>query len=303
MAHAAAVVTTPSDDIRYLPMGGVTLDRFERDGFVHVPRALDADELGRTAEAAAQIYAVEQCAGRLLADGRLHLRAAMRRHPALLDLVDHPTTFRYVWGLMGWNVYSHESCLYVCPGSRGAPGPRTWHQQGYRQNADIAGEVRPMLAITIGYVLSDLSLTGRGAMRVVPGSHLSSTLPGRPSRQDGPDADPDGTVEIAAKAGDAIIVDRRLWRRRSANASPLVGKLVAIGYTHRWIRPLDEVDYPADADWFDTLPPLRKQLLGGGPDRANYWGVDQDGSLDAAIPLRAELAARGLLDGSRPYLC
>ena len=44
------------------------------------------------------------------------------------------------------------------------------------------------------------------------------------------------------------------------------------------------------------------RLLGDGPDRANYWGVDQGGWVDEHIPLRRELAMRGLLDGSRPYL-
>lgn len=301
---ATATATSLTDDIRYLPVHQLMLDRFDRDGILHVPRALDGTELARATAATDQIYADEQCAGRLRPDGQLHLRGVLRRSPALLELIDHPTTFRFVWGLLGWNVYSHESYLNVCPGSRDAPSaPRSWYQDGYRQNADIDAEVRPMLSITIGYVLSDLSLTGRGAARVLPGSQVHNALPGRAAGRVDRDADPAGAIEIVAKPGDAVVVDRRLWRCRSVNQSAMIGKLVAIGYTHRWIRPLDEIDYPADTDWFATQSALRRQLLGGGRDHANYWGVGQDGRLDTAIPLRAELAARGLLDGSRPYLC
>ncbi|HLY33947.1 MAG TPA: phytanoyl-CoA dioxygenase family protein [Jatrophihabitantaceae bacterium] len=290
-------------DLRYDPIPPAHVAQFERDGFLLVPGALDKAELTRVTDAVDRAYAEEDRAGRLRPDRSLHLMGMLGRDPALLDLVDHPGTFRYVWCLMGWNVYSHHNHIDVNPGRPDAPRPPwNWHQDGYRQNSDIVADVRPMLAMKVGFVLSDLSVAGRGATQVILGSHVDNTLAGRPEQPDGAYDDPAGAWEIRARPGDAFVFDRRLWHSRSVNRSSITRKVAFVGYTHRWIRPLDEADYRADSEWFASLSPLRRQLLGGGPDHANHWGVDGGGWIDKTIPLRAELAARGLLDGSRPYL-
>src|SRR4029077_17439610 len=91
-----------ADEARYTPIDDFDLTQFSRDGFLLVPGALDGHTLARVEAAADQVYAEESNAGRLRADGSLHLMGMLHREPALLDLVDHPATFRYVWGLMGW---------------------------------------------------------------------------------------------------------------------------------------------------------------------------------------------------------
>lgn len=101
---------------------------------------------------------------------------------------------------------------------------------------------------------------------------------------------------------DAFARDGFLLVPGAVNTSPLTRKVVFIGYAHRWIRPLDEVDYRRDPEWFDRLSPVRRQLLGAGADNASFWGVRQDGWIDMTIPVRAELAGRDLLDSSQPYL-
>jgi hypothetical protein len=93
-----------------------------------------------------------------------------------------------------------------------------------------------------------------------------------------------------------------VWHSRSTNRSERVRKLMFIGYTYRWIRPLDEVVADQSTDWFQGLTPLQQQLLGYGPDHASFWGITQGGRIDDDIPLRAELMARGLLDRKVPFL-
>ncbi|MGL4175129.1 MAG: hypothetical protein ACRCSN_03550 [Dermatophilaceae bacterium] len=75
-----------------------------------------------------------------------------------------------------------------------------------------------------------------------------------------------------------------------------------LGYTYRWVRPLDDVVADQGSEWFAGLSPLHQQLLGYGPDHASFWGITQSGWIDDDIPLRAELKKRGLLDPTIPYL-
>lgn len=299
---------TISDDVlnascRYEPISEADRRRFQEQGWLLIPGALDAGTHRRMVNAVDSVYAEEERAGGLRPDRSLHLLGFFSRNPEFAELLDYPTTFRYVWNLLGWNIYSHHNHIDVNPPVRD-PGrlPWNWHQDGYRQNSDVDAVPRPMFSLKICYVLSDLSETGRGATQIIPGSHLNNELAGRPAKPTDPYVNPPGAVEIQAEAGDAFVFDRRLWHSRSLNTSDIVRKLVFVGYTHRWIRPLDEPRYHPDDNWQSGLSAIRRQLLGSGPDNANYWGIKQDGWIDDDIPLRAELRRRGVLDGSEPYL-
>ena len=75
-----------------------------------------------------------------------------------------------MWGLAGWNIYTHHNHLDVTPPALEPEKPYWgWHQDGYRQNSDPetldTGVPRPMFSLKVAYVLSDLSQTGRGASK------------------------------------------------------------------------------------------------------------------------------------------
>ena len=159
-----------------------------------------------------------------------------------------------------------------------------------------------MFMTKISYALTDLSEPGYGNTKVIPGSHKNNTLAGRPEKPGDPIIEPEGAVEVLLNPGDAFIFDRRLWHCRSMNTSERIRKLMFIGYTYRWIRPLDEAVADQSSDWFKGLTPLQQQLLGYGPDHASFWGIKQTGWIDDEIPLRAELKERGLLDRDVPFL-
>jgi hypothetical protein len=274
---------------------------FQRDGIVLIRGALSEDHRARLEESVDRVYAEEREAGRLKPDGTLHMLGFLDRDEAFGELLTTPTTFPYVWGLAGWNIYSHHNHLDVTPPTPDDKPPAWgWHQDGYRQNSDpetLGGDqARPMLSLKVAYVLSDLSRTGRGATKVIPGSHLNNTL----ERTDG--TDPRGTVEITAEPGDCFVFDRRLWHSRSVNSSTVTRKMLFVGYTYRWIRPLDDMPLDKDSEWWRNRTPVQRQLLGEATHTANYWGVNWDGYVDEKIPLRHELQTRGLLDRSIPWL-
>ena len=275
---------------------------FGRQGVLLIRNALTEDHRARLEEAVDRVYAQEKTAGRVKDDGTLHLLGFLTRADEFGDLLTLPTTFPYVWGLAGWNIYTHHNHLDVTPPAPGdRPPPWGWHQDGYRQNSDPESLdpalPRPMFSLKIGYVLSDLSRTGRGATKVIPGSHLRNTLD-RPA--DG--AEPRGATEITAEPGDCFIFDRRLWHSRSPNHSAVTRKILFVGYTYRWIRPLDDMPIDKASEWWSNRTPVQRQLLGEATHTANHWGVGWDGYIDEQIPLRKELHSRDLLDRSVPWL-
>ena len=204
----------------------------------------------------------------------LNLHDLVGRHDAYLELIDLPTTFPKVWGILGWHIQVFHTQLLVTPpahrdAGRGAYG---WHQDNNRMNLDLGPGPQPRISMKAGYFLSDLPEPGMGNLCVVPGSHVR----GRPELALGEQPDP--VVEVTACAGDAVLFDRRLWHSASTNHSDVTRLFLAVGYSHRWLRPKSRIDLAAVPG---TTDPIRRQLL-GATSSANAWfdPVDDD------VPLR-----------------
>lgn len=290
----------------YEPLTPEQRTEFLERGVVLVRGALDEERRERLEAAVDRVYAEERAAGRVKDNGVLHLLGFLPRDEEFGELLTAPAVFPYIWGIGGWNIYTHHNHLDVTPPVHADEPPSWgWHQDGYRQNSDPETLdptlPRPMFSLKVGYVLSDMSRTGRGATKVIPGSHLRNTLE-RPGEVTAETPDPLGTVEITAEPGDAFIFDRRLWHSRSANTSAVTRKILFVGYTYRWIRPLDDMPVDRESAWWNNRTPVQRQLLGESPDTINYWGVKWNGYVDEEIPLRRELRERDLLDRSVPWL-
>ncbi|HEU4399509.1 MAG TPA: phytanoyl-CoA dioxygenase family protein [Actinomycetota bacterium] len=278
------------------PITGEERRRFAEQGWLMLPRAVPAPLLRRLLTAVDRVYAEEALAGRVRPDRSLHLLGFLPRHPAFLELLDLPTTLRYAWGLLGWNLHVHHCHLDVNPPVTDPGAPVwAWHQDGGRQNLELETSPRPMLSVKLAYLLTDLSETGRGNTRIIPGSHRRDTL-ARPRPELGHE-EPRGAIQVTGRAGDAFVFDRRLWHSRSVNTSGITRKLLFLAYTYRWVRPRDDMEIDRDSDLWRRLTPVRRQLLGDGPDAMSHWGLGTD-----AVPLREELRRKGLLDPTVPQL-
>jgi Phytanoyl-CoA dioxygenase (PhyH) len=300
------MIITPQAVSAYEPITADDRQEFLDNGFLLLRNVLTEEHRQRLEEAIDSVYAEEIEAGNGTKDGTVHLLGFLDRDELFGELLTHPPVFRYMWGLAGWNIYTHHNHLDVTPPALEPEQPYWgWHQDGYRQNSDPEtmdpNLPRPMFSLKIAYVISDLSETGRGATKVIPGSHLWNSL-ARPADTSVHNPDPEGSIEITANAGDAFIFDRRLWHSRSTNLSTVTRKMLFIGYTYRWIRPLDDMPIDKGSQWWANRTPVQKQLLGEATHTANYWGINWDGFIDEEIPLRKELRERGLLDRSVPWL-
>ena len=133
-----------------------------------------------------------------------------------------------------------------------------WHQDSAELNKDLETNPRPRLSLKVAFFLTDTTELGRGNFYVIPKSHLQNELK-LPS--DGI-SDPKKAMAIQAKAGSAVIFDRRLWHSASPNTSNVTRKVLFYGYSYRWIRPRDGMIV---THFMDRCDPVRQELLGANP--------------------------------------
>ena len=246
---------------------------FERDGYVLIEGALSADEIGRLTDAVDRVRGAE----RGDEDGPLHLLAFCGREDAFLELLDHPRTMPLIVDTLGSNVFMYHCHLDVHPPeTRGLARPWMWHQDGGIVNRDLEGSPRPRLSVKVAYFLTDVSEPGMGNLVVMPGSHLANAIT-RPPRDDN---DLLGSLPVLARAGDAVVLDRRVWHMRSPNLRGRTRKALFYAYTFRWVRARDDLDIRADL--LPLITPVRAQLLGYGDSSIDFWMPDR-----LELPVRA----------------
>jgi ectoine hydroxylase-related dioxygenase (phytanoyl-CoA dioxygenase family) len=243
--------------------------QFEQDGFLIVPDALDESTLADTRRAAEERDERYRSQDGIGPHHVLNAHDLVGTEPIWLELVDQPTTFVKVLGIMGWHIQLFHTQLLVTPPApaAGTPGPYGWHQDNNRMSTDLGASAQPMVSLKVGYFLTSLPSSGMGNLAVIPGSHR--------------DASPrtDDAIEIIARAGDAVIFDRRLWHSATTNRSTSTRTFVTYGYSYRWLRPKSAMRLDA---LFDQVDPIRRQLLGYATSANGYFDPEPE-----EVPLRA----------------
>ena len=135
---------------------------FNDQGYLIIEDALGSDSLDRLLSVVDRIdqrERTQEFEGKLLS-----ITNILHEDSALLDLVDLPTVFPKVWGVLGWNIYSYHSHLDVTPPANPETTTWTvaWHQDSMRVNDEIEIHPRPRLSLKVGFYLSDVSEPGRG---------------------------------------------------------------------------------------------------------------------------------------------
>eukprot|EP01043_Picozoa_sp_COSAG02_P003983 COSAG02_NODE_100_length_36897_cov_9.681749_43_plen_180_part_00 len=142
---------------------------FDDNGYLHVKGALSSERVARLLAAADRVNAWAREQKAMAPDeGRLNLLDFIGLDDEFLELLDYPTTFPKVWGLMGWHIsLYHSHMIYTPPAPPAAdlaPLAATggWHQDSGRLNNDLEGTPRPRVSIKVGYFLTDATSEGTG---------------------------------------------------------------------------------------------------------------------------------------------
>ena len=141
-------------------------EQFAKNGYLIIENALTPETLDICLAAVDRIDLQIRKELNYESDKRINVHDCIGKEADLLQLIDLPTTFPKVWGLMGWNIYLFHTQMVVSPPTGNSPSSHkrlSWHQDQNRSNGDLDTEglpVNPMLSLKIAYFLTDTTEVG-----------------------------------------------------------------------------------------------------------------------------------------------
>ena len=254
---------------------------FELNGYLIIKGALAAEQIAHFLSIVDGVEQRQRASAGVPGGQFLEVRNAVAREHALLELLDWPSTFPLVAELMGPAIQLNTSHVMVRPpqpaGTAATFKAIDWHRDGCAEVFPVHGTF-PWIYTKIGYFLTDLSRPGMGNLRVIPGSHLRAEQPDHPAGR----IDPEGAIEVLTKPGDAVIFQQRMWHAVGPNYSASTRKNIYMGYSYRWVKPLDFM--LPEPQLLALATPIQRQLLGEYASEMTYWIPKEN-----EVPLRAWL--------------
>ena len=129
---------------------------FDDNGYLHVKGALSSEHVTRLLAAGDRVNAWPRELKEMAPDeGRLNLLDFIGLDDEFLELLDYPTTFPKVWGLMGWHISLYHSHMIYTPPvpppveTKPLTSSGGWHQDSGRLNNDLEGTPRPRVSIKV----------------------------------------------------------------------------------------------------------------------------------------------------------
>ena len=239
---------------------------FERDGYIIIKNVLSPGLIDTLIDASERVDALERRFIGGCQDSWTNNFNVISHDDAFLNMVDYYKTLPKVWALLKSaqiQLYMSHLIVYPPEGDGVTPG-HEWHQDGCAVR-DTMGFPQPALSLKVSYWLTDVKTPEYGPFRVLPGSHLMG--------DDFSDTEADKHIkDLYVDAGDCVIFDRRLYHRRGVNTSDTVRRTLFMGYSYRWLRPLDYINYE---DILDKCSPVRQQLLGKAFWFNSYWEPEE----------------------------
>lgn len=261
--------------------------QWHRDGLIHIRGALDQDEL------LTALRNFDETILHTTSDG-----AGDRRHPSYTDIYSHSTRIRNAIGIAPWlgSFIDQERVFPILLNLMGLHPhvigseiferrPHPEPMEGFHTDGGLSlrevfvTDESIVLQLKVQYFLTDVSCSGAGNFLYIPGSHRKAAaevtsqcfIPEVNSALESNQL-PEGTTEVLAAAGDAIIFPHSLWHAVGANISDRTRKSVILRYGQLWCRP---IDYDSAPDTVLTrLTNRQRRLLGDfgdNPHPTDYY--------------------------------
>jgi hypothetical protein len=239
---------------------GDRIKSLELEGYTVLPGMLTA---ARTSELRTELEALRlQCSSYTDRQWFAH-NVQWEECPTTWKLMSQPNAMTFLERLFG----SEIVCISVSysrsdPGYPGMPLHTDSHPYG---SNILGGAGTPPVAVRMLYYLDDLTAE-RAPLRVVPFSHLSLHADAMPYGRFR--SDPEEQV-VTCSAGDAVVINQRLFHGVGVNRTNASRSLVAISYRPAWARPTEPLP-AAPPDGLARLPEHTRLLV----DRPNR-GIDE----------------------------
>ena len=226
-------------------------EEFEEQGYIEIPDALSAQQVERLAAAIDKLTA--------RSPGQIHNVADIfGKHDAFLELLDLPTVLPTVMELLGKNIWVNHSHFNSNPATEerdvtAFENGYGWHRDGGAIHQDLPWPP-PLLALKVGFYLTDLTQPGSGQTYFIRDSHKTG------EKTPGKNELPGSAFPMSVKAGTAVLFDRRLIHSiRSANYSGTKRRVIFVQYAFRWMAANDAMSVRHIRK---KLNPVQQQLLG-----------------------------------------
>ena len=226
---------------------------FDRNGYLVVRNALDAEMLERVTAACDRIATLHTEEG----SRRLSRDNVLPEDDVFLPLLTWDTTVPLIVQLLSYDIRLAKSHLiYKYADPPDAEPSTNWHRDFMESPFDLGPHRYPRMLIKVAYQLTDTSALS-GNTIILPGSN---NLTRRLRIPDGRN-DPEGAVELELQAGDAFLFESRTFHRVGLNRTDVTRKCLMMGYCYGWISPLD---YDVQPDWLlqKVTDPVARQLVG-----------------------------------------
>ncbi len=267
-------------------------NQWESQGYLHVPKVLEEDELVKLREATDNVI-IQYMNKKSKMNSSEHGNRVLGKHnsesynilqvieytEAFDFLLDYPKIFSIITQIMGIFLQVSGCDLFVRNPSSSISDLNKFHTDGGPSLQKILPQKStPPLLIKMQYLLTDLDKEDEGNFMLVPGSHLKlvdyydkNCLVHHCNKYVEKGEMPPESKQIIAKAGDVIIHVWTLWHAVAQNKSTCTRKSISIRYSPLWSRPYFN---QISADVMSRLTARQQRLfghLGDCPTPTEYY--------------------------------
>ena len=247
------------------------LRQLEQDGYTIVRGALNGQEIESTRRAVIEVLDAEAEVARTThtqTDNLRNAHAIVGKHPHFYEFYLNPPVMDIVGAVLGEDAMLYDGNIRVPmpTGERDAAKGFQVHvdREDYTVRPFAGGTHFPM-ALNVVWCLVDFTRENGGTL-LWPRSHLSGEVPD-------PDLKPDGSIQVEAPAGSAVIWDAALWHQGGVNRSSSPRWTVIAFYLRAWLKGKSDSARMLPPTAIENMSDEAKRLVGILPAPPDYSEV------------------------------